>query len=157
MNSFNYQPRQVRFHGTLTLGRHRLKRYLIASAARQTHPQPDEAAWRALLAPVVTQDSWPNDHGIGFAILHFADDGDYLLLSTWCDANMLRHHVFTVTQQHGEWQRQSLADSRIIACVWELEVMVQERRRWIEQVMVSPQMQEKNVVRYLSGGFEGWV
>ncbi len=99
MNPFLYQPRSAVFHGVLEFDDQRLKIYRIASQEQAGVPLPERDRQRALLREALREDRWPTDHHIGFAIFHFANDGVYLLVSSWCDANMLRHRVFMISPQ----------------------------------------------------------
>ncbi len=77
-----------------------------------------------------------SDHEIGFAILHWAADGDYLLINTWYDANMLRSSTFRVDDCDRDPPKlTSLAPLRVIACVWELEIHKFERDAWVREVL----------------------
>ncbi len=154
MNPLNYQKREVSFLGSQTVGTTQLKIYYLTSDKRKSQPVPETERQRQWLAQGLDEADFNGEHHIGFAIIHAADDGDYLLISTWCDANMLRHRVFTIGD---DGRLQSLEKTKIIACVWELAVMFYERNCWIEQVMISETLNEANVQRYLQKGYSGWV
>ncbi|ACT08473.1 conserved hypothetical protein [Dickeya chrysanthemi Ech1591] len=153
MNPFNYQKRSVEFLGVLSVGRDKLKVYYLKSQ-KQPHQVPSREMQQAWLEQGIGVDDFPSDHHVGFAIFHHADDGVYLLISTWCDANMMRHRVFSIDDAG---KLHSLEQTKIIACVWELEVMFYERNAWITQVMVSEMLEPDNVQRYLAEGYNGWV
>ncbi len=74
----------------------------------------------------------PTDHPVGFAIFHLAEDGIYLLVSRFNNANNLRHSVFGVSS---DVQIAPLDDPQIIACIWELRLMMAEADAWIETVL----------------------
>ncbi|EOV9617691.1 hypothetical protein ACN5LY_002270 [Cronobacter dublinensis] len=154
MNPFLYQPRSAVFHGVLEFDDRRLKIYRIASQEQAGVPLPDRDRQRALLREALREDRWPTDHQIGFAIFHFANDGAYLLVSSWCDANMLRHRVFMISPQG---RLEPLDASRIIACVWELAIVWHERNLWIQEAMAQTAYSAAGVQRYLTQGYEGWV
>ncbi|MGP2502523.1 hypothetical protein ACTUSN_14145 [Pantoea ananatis] len=154
MNSFNYQKRAVSFLGTQTIGLTQLKMYYLTSEKQAEKPITPPELQRQWLYQGLNETDFPTDLHVGFAIIHAADDGFYLLISTWCDANMLRHRVFTVD---GENLLHSLDKTKIIACVWELAVMSYERNCWIEQVMTTEKIEDSNVLRYLKKGYTGWV
>jgi len=154
MNSLNYQKRSVSFLGTQTIGLAQLKMYYLTSEKQASSPVPDAEIQRQLLAQSLDETHCPGEHHIGFAIIHAADDGYYLLVSTWCDANMLRHRVFIVDSEN---RLQPLDSTKIIACVWELAVMFYERNFWIELVMTTEKLEDANILRYLQKGYSGWV
>ncbi|WP_373328644.1 hypothetical protein [Cronobacter turicensis] len=154
MNTFLYQSRNAVFHGVLELDARRLKIYCIASQSQAQQSLPDSERQRALLREALRDDHWPTDHQTGFAIFHFANDGVYLLVSSWCDANMLRHRVFMLSPQG---HLAPLDASRIVACVWELAIIWHERNLWIQEVMAQATLDPAGVQRYLTQGYEGWV
>lgn len=157
MNPFDYVQRAMTFHGVVTTGDKHLKTYRIACASQVETQLPPLTQQQALLAQVLDDDEYPNDHGLGFVIYHFAEDGDYLLVSTWCDANMLRHRVFKIETQHGSWQLISLAATHIIACIWELDIIFHERNAWIEHVLTAGALTAKQRQAYLAKSYSGWV
>lgn len=154
MNPLNYHQREVRFLGMRIVDQARIKIYYLNSEKQAETPVPGEDVQQKWLSQGVGQDDFPGEHHIGFAIIHAADDGYYLLISTWCDANMLRHRVFTVDDQN---RLQPLDSTKIIACIWELAVMFYERNCWIEQVMITEKIEDTNIQRYLQKGYSGWV
>lgn len=154
MNPLKYQQRAVSFLGTQAIGQAQLKMYYLASEKQAKTPIPEPERQRQWVAQGLDEADFPGEHHIGFAIIHAADDGDYLLISTWCDANMLRHRVFTIDNEN---RLQPLDGTKIIACVWELAVMFYERNCWIEQVMTTEKLEEANVQRYLQEGYSGWI
>ncbi|BET98876.1 hypothetical protein [Xenorhabdus taiwanensis] len=154
MNLLNYQKRAVSFLGTQTIGQTQLKMYYLTSEKQKETPTPNAELRRQWLTQGLDEVHFPGEHHIGFAIIHAADDGYYLLISTWCDANMLRHQVFIISDEN---RLQPLDNTKIIACVWELAVMFYERNYWIEQVMTTEKLEEANIQRYLQKGYSGWV
>ena len=79
----------------------------------------------------------PADHPVAFAILHLANDGTYLLISRWNNANNIRHRVFAVELMDEQIQISPLEDQWIIACVWETRLISFEVNAWIEQVLMA--------------------
>lgn len=154
MNPHNYQQREVSFLGVQTIGQTQLKMYYLTSEKQKVVALPEPALQRQWLSQGLDEAIFPGEHHVGFAIIHAADDGYYLLISTWCDANMLRHRVFTISNEN---RPEPLDRTKIIACVWELAVMFYERNCWIEQVMVAEKLESANVQRYLQKGYSGWV
>jgi len=133
MNPLSFQPRACCYLGILTVGEYRYKGYQISADLDAPRGAVDNATlcdWLGLASKAWHSDV---DHGVGFVIVHFAADGDYLLLSRWTDANMIRHRVFALLPTQGPL---ALADSSIIACVWELKLMMAERDAWLDSVLL---------------------
>jgi hypothetical protein len=105
----------------------------------------------------------PDEHALGFAILHQAKDGEYLLLSRWYGGNMLKHAAFMIKRSpDGQASLEPLAATGIICCVWELELMKRERDFWLQTMMQpAPDSSSKSCDHsrqlYLSLHWEGWV
>jgi len=154
MNSLSYRPRACRYLGNLTVADCRYKYYLISADQSRAN---NAVAIDTLIGWIGSaSDGWHSDvdHGVGFVIVHFAADGDYLLLSRWADANMLRHRVFALLPEQGPI---ALADISIIACVWELKLIMAERDAWLEQVLLvdDPVPMAARMTAYLDQAYSG--
>lgn len=98
----------------------------------------------------------PLDHPFGFAILHLANDGVYLLLTRFNNANNLRHSVFSVVLGKETLELARLADPQIIACVWELRLMMYEADAWIDAVLKPGKgLTSDATERYLARRYSG--
>lgn len=150
MNSFDYQPRAVEFKGTLTTALHELKLYRIVAPSQCERKLPDTVILQRIVAGALSGDDYRHDHRIGFVIVHFAADGDYLLVSTWCGANMLRHRVFALQLTGEHFELVSLQPEHIVACVWELAIMYHERNSWIECVLKTGHCDSVQRAAYLT-------
>jgi hypothetical protein len=107
---------------------------------------------------VLREPPQPGDHGLGFLILHYGMDGDYLLVSDWYDANMLKHRVRGAeTGADGSVTFMPLAQRDLIACVWELEVIKFERDAWVRTVLARGQLDQAGLDAYVGSTFSGWV
>ena len=158
MNPLTYEPRAVDFHGVLAVGDHRLKTYTLRAAQHAAEKLPCEAKLRRLLEAGLLDLAAEPDHKVGFAILHWAGDGDYLLVNTWYDANMLRLGAFRIDDLGSEPPRlASLASLRVIACVWELEIYKFERDAWVREVLEKrPESLTEAVLEpYFTAGLRG--
>lgn len=133
-NPIRYQPREV-----LDLGLARFswnaKIYGILGTGRVPADLPPRAALLDGLATEMARMDGPNDHNCGFAIFHLADDGFYLLLTRFNNANNLAHRVRAIDSKGSELVLTPLEDERIVACVWELGLMNFEARAWIDCVL----------------------
>jgi hypothetical protein len=153
-----YQPRHVSQRSPINVNAFRLKRYELRCAHPMEESGISEQQWITLLSqclPLTNQD--PGEHLVGFAILHYGADGTYLLASRWYGGNMLKHEAFTVTRRDDTVQVASLHDTRIVACVWELEVIAFERNAWVRTTMSKEGPGEDGFADYLQASFEGWV
>jgi hypothetical protein len=85
-------------------------------------------------------------------------DGTYLLVSQWYDANMLKHWVRGAKDDaDGSTTLAPLAQSDLVACVWELEVIRFERDAWVNTVLAHGELDETSRDAYLATTFSGWV
>ncbi|MDB5798518.1 MAG: hypothetical protein JWP36_2420 [Paucimonas sp.] len=162
-----YTARQVRSLGQANMGALRLKWYALTCEPGMAIAIEPAAASRLLDAELqlgATLQADPAEHGLGFAILHQARDGIYLLLSRWYGGNMLKHAAFRLHKGDANTPAalESLAPSGIICCVWELEIMKKERDFWVQSMMQRrPQPATPggpdDQAAYLSLCWEGWV
>jgi hypothetical protein len=132
MNPLSYSPRACQFIGRHKVPGSQFKTYAIFAQPEYIHALPNAQILQRWLSDAC--EGWHNDadHGVGFAIVHFALDGKYLLVSRWCDANMIRHRVFSFKDST---PLTPLSDISIIACVWELKLMMAERDFWLSTVL----------------------
>jgi hypothetical protein len=123
---------------------------------RSTLPPAEWLQWHA--GSVLPEPPGPGDHPVGFLMLHFGRDGDYLLVSQWYDANMLKHWVRgSETDAEGRVTFAPLAQRDLIACVWELEVIKFERDAWVRTAMARGQLDQDALDAYVGATFSGWV
>jgi hypothetical protein len=157
-NPLSFAQRECVALGHAMAGRLAYKAYAMWSDRfdRKAVPQAD------IMAQAISQGftGWdaPGDHPAGFAILHLANDGIYLLLTRWNNANNLRHRVFSVLlAPEGSISLTPLADPFTIACVWETRLINIEATIWIEEVLAAPSLtlSADMLDRYLSRQFEG--
>jgi hypothetical protein len=153
---FNYSPRSVEPKSTLSINGHRLKRYEVRAPGLGSYRNFTDADWDELLQAYLSNSADDRDHRVGFAILHHALDGTYLLVSRWYGGNMLKHEAFTIVSAGNQQQLQSLHETRIVACVWEFAIMAFERDAWVRTAMLGgggpPCLNS-----YLDSTFKGWV
>ena len=125
-------------------------------AGRSDLPDPDWLAEHA--ASVFPAPPQPGDHPVGFLILHYGSEGDYLLVSQWYDADMLKHWVRgAVVDADGHTTFTPLAQRDLVACVWELEVIKFERDAWVNTVLARGELDQDALDAYLATTFSGWV
>ena len=158
MNPIQYRPRRSLPIPILKMSGVNLKIYGVFSDPAKAIQFPGASHLSSCIGELCNVPTDECDHGVGFLILHLAEDGDYLLLSHWVDANMLRHQVFQckVTEQ-GVTSIRSLANDGIIACVWELEIMKFERDAWVRAVLIAGVINAATQASYLESNFRGWI
>lgn len=129
-----YLPRAVTPLALWTAGPLRLKPYAICAAGRQADPARLAAAQAHLARALPPEVEAEGDaDGIGFAILHFGEDADWLLADWWVRGDSLAQRL---------WQGRSgtdgegtgfaaLAPRPLVACLWELAVILHERAAFI--------------------------
>jgi hypothetical protein len=158
VNPLTYSPRLVKAFPPLEVCGRALKVYwMFAEPARySTLPAPEWLQQQA--ASVLREPLQEGDHPVGFLILHFGMDGNYLLVSQWYDANMLKHWVRgSAVGAGGETTFTPLAQRDLIACVWELEVIKFERDAWVNTVLARGRLDQASLDAYLATTFSGWV
>ena len=159
-NPLTYEPRAVRFHGVLEVRGRRLKLYTLSAPGREPGALPPGRDLRHTLEAGLLDLGDEPDHGVGFAILHWAEDGDYLLINLWYDANMLRSSVFRIEARDARSPAlASLAPLRVIACVWELDIYKFERDAWVREVLQKrpDSLTDAVLEPYLAVGLNGTV
>ncbi len=158
MNPLTYTPRLVKSLPPLDVGGRALKAYGIFADPAGALDPPSPEWLRQQVAPVLPELPHPGDHPAGFVILHRAKDGDYLLVSQWYDANMLKHWVRGSVAGAGESTVfEPLAEPAVIACVWELEIVKFERDAWVRTVLAHGRLDSEALDAYLGTTFSGWV
>lgn len=158
MNQLQYRPRKALSYPAIAVSGRELKVYGVFSDPAKVARMPAASDLAACIADLCPPAADARDHGLGFAILHLAEDGDYLLISHWIDANMLKHQVYQcVVTEQGPTGCSSLAPSGIIACVWELEIMKFERDAWVRTVLSAGVLDETSRRAYLDATYTGWV
>ncbi|MFJ3905039.1 hypothetical protein [Streptomyces sp. NPDC090025] len=135
-----------------------LKAYAMFAQPERDSTLPDPEWLRRHTASVLTDPPGEGDHPAGFLILHRGMQADYLLVSQWYDADMLKHWVRgSTTDADGATRFAPLGQPDLIACVWELEVIKFERDAWVNTVLAQGKLDETALDAYLDTTFSGWV
>jgi hypothetical protein len=151
-----YAPRRLESRSVLAVQGCRLKRYELRSAEQQSRAGFTDGQWQEALHGRLLLNNDVREHRVGFAILHYGRDGDYLLASLWYGGNMLKHEAFALSSSGDSPYCASLSASRIVACVWELSVMAFERDAWVRTAMTHDGSSAA-LEDYLGMSFRGWV
>ncbi len=129
-----YAPRRIRFLDVRSHAGWRLKTYSVSIAGpivASSFAQGTELALAALPAPAHAD----GRAGAGLLILHHGRGMDYVVLGWWDRENELPLRVFVREQQAGAaWRAAQGAES---VCVWDLDVIWQEREAWVQTVLAE--------------------
>lgn len=139
-----YRPRRIRFERLAHSPHGTLKVYTISADGSPVEPEAITAAVRtatdllsAPVAPLHTASiAWHElpAQGAGSLIVHRALDATFVLLDWWVGFNMLRHRVW-VAPTTAPLALQSIDETGIAMCVWELAVIQHERAAWLRHVL----------------------
>lgn len=158
LNPLTYSPRLVKALPPVEVSGRILKAYGMFAEPERSSSLPAPEWLREQAATVLSEHPQGGDHPVGFLILHYGDEGDYLLVSQWYDANMLKHWVRgTTVDAEGNTTVAPLAQRDLIACVWELEVINFERDAWVNTVLAQGRLDQASLDAYLATTFSGWV
>jgi len=112
------------------------------------------AAVKMLAAPLLGSVAPQDHHGAGFFILHAARKANFILLDHWTGENTIRQNAYTSTFDEPEAFTDMTA-SRLVACVWELQVLSFERQAWLDAVLANPAGPDLDA--YLDQRMNGYV
>ncbi|SNR74559.1 hypothetical protein [Puniceibacterium sediminis] len=156
-NPMKFASRQVVDLG-IVQGAWPVKVYAILSDKWTVDDLPDAATFEVAVRDAAATLQQPQDHPAGFAIFHMADDGFYLLISRFNNANNIRHSVFSLAQHVTGLKCAPLADPKLIACIWEMRLMMAEADAWIETVLRPGNgLTQDALSAYLACRYEGTV
>jgi hypothetical protein len=155
---FDYHPRRVHPLPLISVDDYRIKRYelSIPDAPTNGNGHVSDDGWRSFLADCLPRNDDEREHRVGFAMVHYARDGSYLLISRWYGGNNLKHEAHTIRHDAKGMSLEPLIETRITACVWELEVMSFERDAWVRTAMAE-KGSAASLDSYLDTTFRGWV
>jgi len=158
VNPLTYSPRLVKALPPLDVGGRVLKAYGMFAEPERSLALPEPEWLRRHVASVLPEPPREGDHPVGFLILHHGLEGDYLLVSQWYDADMLKHRVRgAVVDAEGNTTFVPLPQQDLIACVYEFEVIKFERDAWVNTVLAQGRLDKSSLDAYLGTTFSGWV
>ncbi|ASR56056.1 hypothetical protein ACT17Q_16115 [Cellulomonas sp. CW35] len=157
-NPITYAPRHVRALPPVQAQGRTLKAYAMV-AREQDRDRTPSAQWLREQASAAFGDPpGEGDHPWGFLIWHAGLQRDYLLVSQWFDADMLKHRVRGVhVDDEGRTTLAPLDEQDLVACVWELEVVAFERDAWVTNVLAAGRLDDETAAAYVGTTFSGWV
>jgi len=126
-----YQPRPVRAVGILEVAGWRLKQYVMTVT-------PDSVADPCLLTAAegiaaLALPAAASTHGVGFLLVHQARPASFVLIDWWHHRYDLKQRYYTSPLDRPEELVELSCEA--VGCVWELEVLLHERRAWIDHVL----------------------
>ncbi|MEO1213598.1 MAG: hypothetical protein AAFY45_08750 [Bacteroidota bacterium] len=71
---------------------------------------------------------------IAFLVFHEGREGMWILLNWWTGGEMLQTHVYFCGYTRDEQIKAATHEGGLI-CVWELEIVLHERKAWIQHVL----------------------
>lgn len=159
LNPLSYAPRQCKFLGLGSAGDVTYKLYFIWSNKFSTDDLPSLSQLHKVVASGLQGWSLVTDHPLAFAIIHFANDGLYLLISRWNNANNIRHRVFSIKIVADQLTLQPLEDAWTIACIWEMRLIKHEVDFWVNTILCAdePTLSPQITHNYLLQHFEGML
>lgn len=127
-----YRPRRIRCMEIWQPEGWTLKVYAVEHDGRHLDaPMLARAKARALTRLAEVDATDPAHHSMGLVTLHLGENGDYLLVNTWTDNDILRHANFGAAPG-GEFRDDWPGTA---ACVWELAVIQHEREAWLRHML----------------------
>lgn len=88
---------------------------------------------RAAVPTAMTEEG--GDEGAAYLILHRGEMGTWLLMHSWAHGDILCARLAHAAPDSTAF---AAADARpLVACVWELRVVADERRAWVEHMMTG--------------------
>lgn len=148
-----FQDRTVRALDISERDSWRLKRYAIIAAHREYDTggvmAATDAAFARLPKAGTLQDAQSN-HGIGFQIIHFAEDIPLVspvFYWTWGSVLFNAHQMRSYRQAPYE-----IVDGvrDVVGCIWEMQLVAFEVRAWRDTVLSGHGEAETNVAKYLT-------
>ena len=127
-----FEPREIEYHGTRARRGWTLKVYSVRVAG----PPLDSSGFHVALGDAVDQLPAPDPEsgrpGLGFFIAHQGATGDYGVLGWWNHENELAFEIVVRRGSDDPWRPARHGES---ICVWDLEIVWEERQAWVETMM----------------------
>jgi|TARA_R110002073_G_scaffold45053_2_gene124637 hypothetical protein len=142
-----YEPRVFEYYGVHEARGVWIKLYSITRDGSET-PKDVISASVSLGRKYIGSD--PLDAPVGFVIAHVAREAVFYVVCWWNDENMLRTAVYRGSLE-APLVMESIADTNIVACVWELEIISFERDQWVDKVLKPKKL---SLADYLNTHYE---
>ncbi|MEM1125763.1 MAG: hypothetical protein AAGI71_03855 [Bacteroidota bacterium] len=130
-----YVPRRIAFREVRRVGDWAVKLYTITNRPAFSAEATVEAVGWALPHWLERAEASPLPvYRVAFLIVHEAREGLWILLCWWAGGEMVETVVHFASHDVPAHLKPSPHEGSLV-CVWELEVMLHERRAWIEHVL----------------------
>ena len=133
-----YHSRPVSDLGVWDYGDLHLKVYGLLATGK-TVSETDLSTARNFIADEVLSrvDQMGDSNGLGFVIIHPGDLGISIAVHWWVQGSVLCQHIYR--KEYGSNEPMDTVTRPVVACVWELEIIDQERKLWQETMMRDDQ------------------
>ena len=125
-----YAERKIQFLGLRELGSCTLKVYSVVYGEDELNQPKFDKGLELASSEIPPADASNGRLGVGFAILHQGQTGDYVVLSWWDRENELPTRVYL--GENGLWRPANANES---FCVWDLEVIWFEREAYLKSIL----------------------
>ncbi len=129
-----FEPREITFRGTRARRGWTLKVYSVRVAGPPIDWPGFDAALEAALGALPSPDPEAGRPGLGLFIAHQGTTGDYGVLGWWNHENELPFQIMVRRGPDESWRTARNGES---ICVWDLEIVWEERQAWID-TMLAP-------------------
>ena len=136
-----YNDRKIEFHDLITINDWNVKVYTITN-------KNEFKSFRTLTAAIKEIPNWIEEikksefeleiYNIAFLIVHEGIEGVWVLLNWWIDGEILETKVYFSHYKSPAIIADSIYSPKSLVCIWELEIIIHERKMWIEHVLMNP-------------------
>jgi hypothetical protein len=130
----SFAPREIRFRGVRSRGGWSLKFFSVVYGGTAFDVKGFEPPVDMALDCLPSPDHEQGRPGLGFLIAHQGRGDSYLILAWWSNENELPIRAWV--RREGEDWRPAIEGESV--CVWDLEVVWEERQAWIATMMSGP-------------------
>lgn len=146
-----YHPRNIKFDTLFEIDSWRIKIYTIAKHGEFNHLDIYNNAKAQLSDWLKMTNGFNSNHNhIGFLILHSGTEGVFSLVNWWVGDNMLNTNIYKTDFDTPD-QFEKISGYGLAPCVWELEVINNERLAWTEHILKKAH--QPDYKRYLNTTF----
>jgi hypothetical protein len=157
-NLFAYERRKLMADPLLSVHGWQIKPYRIAYPDAKAEIDVQAIDFAAILAQALPTTREAHYEGVGYAVLHNARDGCYLVMGRWYAGHVLMSDTFEIGVHSLQTKDASPTLERlsVLGCVWELAVVAFEREAWMVSAMHADN-REEGIAAYLSCRTAGFV
>lgn len=133
----SYAPRHIAPLPLWQVAQFRLKPYMIRAEGRACDPATLTTTLTAAqdhIATMLAAAALAPHDGLGFVTVHLGKDADWLLCDCWVNGDALAHMLARAEKGAAAFAPPA---APLMACVWEMAVMIHERAAWISTMMTQ--------------------